>query len=252
MKQFNSPFGFTLIELLVVISIIALLIGILLPALGAARDVARQTICLNRLRQIGIALHAYTDDNNNRLPNSNHSFIFSDPVPWWDVQLGAYLGFDQPLRINRNGDNPYVTEAWQQLLTARYRCPSDEDDPTYRSDAINSYFELTHNELAHSQGDFGATALPNGKPWHRRDDTPRPSVTIIFAPLNASEEMETHVMPHFWSPLGDADPLGEIEPHRHGSTSNYLYLDGRAESKLFELTYDSQADINQWDPAIAR
>ncbi|MBX3379337.1 MAG: DUF1559 domain-containing protein [Phycisphaeraceae bacterium] len=55
--------AFTLIELLVVIAVIALLIGILLPSLGAARNAARSTVCLNNTRQIGIAVSSYTVDN---------------------------------------------------------------------------------------------------------------------------------------------------------------------------------------------
>ncbi|MCC5828618.1 MAG: prepilin-type N-terminal cleavage/methylation domain-containing protein [Phycisphaeraceae bacterium] len=62
------PRGFTLIELLVVISIIALLIGILLPALAGARDAARNTQCLANLRSIFQAGMGYSVDNNERLP----------------------------------------------------------------------------------------------------------------------------------------------------------------------------------------
>jgi len=68
--------GFTLIELLVVISIIALLVGILLPALGAARKSAQNVQCLSNERQVGIAIGAYAADNKD--------FV----VPWrsWDVK----------------------------------------------------------------------------------------------------------------------------------------------------------------------
>ncbi len=61
----RRPVGFTLIELLVVISIIALLIGILLPSLGAARDAARDVQCLSNVRQVGIAIQAYAADNKD-------------------------------------------------------------------------------------------------------------------------------------------------------------------------------------------
>ena len=87
----RHPSAFTLIELLVVISIIALLIGILLPALGAARNTARDLKCLANKRQMGIAFHAYASEYNQVLPTTFDAVNYPGGGTDWSVLISAFL-----------------------------------------------------------------------------------------------------------------------------------------------------------------
>jgi prepilin-type N-terminal cleavage/methylation domain-containing protein/prepilin-type processing-associated H-X9-DG protein len=107
--------AFTLIELLVVIAIIAVLAAMLLPALGRAKARAHNTVCLNNLRQLGIATRTYSDDNNNRMPGAEilptQPIDPAKPLPRICDVLAPYAG-------KTTGTNASSTTA--------FKCPKDD------------------------------------------------------------------------------------------------------------------------------
>lgn len=110
----NQPGGFTLIELLVVISIIALLISVLLPALGKAKRQAQAVVCASDLRQVGFACQSYAMENNDFAPPA-HS--------WEDLNTGRFLAHLFPRAT--------IKYPWQYYLWPYhkdfdiYRCPAN-------------------------------------------------------------------------------------------------------------------------------
>lgn len=83
-KSRNNPIptkqkAFTLIELLVVISVIAILLSIMVPALGKAKECAQKAICGSNLRQYGLATELYTGDNDEKFPDP-HYWLFTNPM----------------------------------------------------------------------------------------------------------------------------------------------------------------------------
>jgi prepilin-type N-terminal cleavage/methylation domain-containing protein len=108
----SSLTGFTLVEILVVLSIMAMLLGILVPALAAARRVAYKTACKENLHGCALAFRMYLDDNKNIMPtvtNMPNLHLTENPIPIYTV-LGKYLSGHEALKCPADPQATYFRE----------------------------------------------------------------------------------------------------------------------------------------------
>jgi prepilin-type N-terminal cleavage/methylation domain-containing protein/prepilin-type processing-associated H-X9-DG protein len=228
--------GFTLVELLVVIAILGVLIGLLLPAVQAARATSRRAHCLNNLKQIGLAFHLYLDTHDGQFPKSTHS-AFANRKPPWGYALAPFLDPTAPVE-------PGAATPPLRLFQGVYHCSEDQREDRVEkqlwSYGQNVWFELRDFETGSVTGTYSGPTF-----WELKT-IPATSKTILVAELESGPGSD-HLMAHAWYFGGTP----EVASQRHQNVSNYLWVDGHVSSAPFSTTFDHEQHLDLWNPDTA-
>ncbi|HEX3857335.1 MAG TPA: prepilin-type N-terminal cleavage/methylation domain-containing protein [Verrucomicrobiae bacterium] len=213
--------GFTLIELLVVIAIIAILAAMLLPALARAKGGAQKTVCMNKLRQWGLAQMMYYQDNNDYIPEETATTGGSSLNNWNDAfnPVNSAVWYNAlPSIINQKSASAYFHDRADFYDDkSLFNCPMAKF-PQNAATALDIYFSISMNSKLEQGTDLTIKV----------ETIKQPSATVFFLEnLLPDDAPVDHLQKttDLGQPSSDAGRFAA----RHAGMGNIAFVDGHAQ-----------------------